>query len=89
MAITNTKNNTALVIKYTKGQNQDGSPKIQSQRFSKVSGSAIDEEVYNLGIVSGSAIDEEVYNLGIVIGSVLISEPTEIKKLDDYTLNEG
>jgi len=74
MAITNTKNNTALVIKYTKGQNQDDSPKIQSQKFSKV---------------SGSATDEEVYNLGIVIGSVLISEPTEIKKLDDYTLNEG
>jgi len=74
MAITNTKNNTALVIKYTKGQNQDGSPKIQSQKFSKV---------------SGSATDEEVYNLGLVIGSVLISEPTEIKKLDDYTLNEG
>jgi len=74
MAITNTKNNTALVIKYTKGQNQDGSPKIQSQKFSKI---------------SGSATDEEVYNLVLVIGSVLISEPTEIKKLDDYTLNEG
>jgi len=74
MAITNTKNNTALVIKYIKGQNQDGSPKIQSQKFSKV---------------SGTATDEEIYNLGVVIGSVLISEPTEIKKLDDYTLNEG
>jgi hypothetical protein len=74
MAITNTKNNTALVIKYTKGQNQDGSPKFQIQKFSKI---------------SVAATDEEVYNLGVLIGSVLISEPTEIKKLDDYTLNQG
>ena len=36
-----------------------------------------------------ASTDEEIYNLGIVIGAILISEPTEIKKLDDYTLNEG
>ena len=74
MAITNTKNNTALVIKYVNGQNQDGTPKTQSQKFSKI---------------SGASTDEEIYNLGMVIGAILVSEPTEIKKLDDYTLNEG
>ncbi|MFR1709298.1 MAG: DUF1659 domain-containing protein [Clostridium sp.] len=73
MAITNIKNDTALVIKYVNGENQDGSPKIQSQKFSKI---------------SGTSTDEEIYNLGLLIGAVLINEPTEIKKLDDYTLNE-
>lgn len=74
MAITNTKNSTALVIKYAKGQNEDGSPKIQSQKFSKL---------------NRSATDEQIYNLGAIIGAVLISKPTEIKKLDDYSLNQG
>lgn len=74
MTITNTKNNTALVIKYVNGQNQDGTHKTQSQKFSKI---------------SESSTDEEIYNLGMVIGAILVSEPTEIKKLDDYTLNEG
>ena len=73
MAITNIKNDTALVIKYVNGENQDGSPKIQRQKFSKI---------------SGTSTDEEIYNLGLLIGAVLINEPTEIKKLDDYTLNE-
>lgn len=73
MAITSIKNNTALVIKYSKGQNQDGSPKIQSQKFSKV---------------NESSTNEEIHNLGVIIGAVLVSEPSEIKKLDDYTLNE-
>lgn len=74
MTITNTKNNTALVIKYVNGQNQDGTPKTQSQKFSNI---------------SGTSTDEEIYNLGMVIGAILVSEPTEIKKLDNYTLNEG
>jgi len=73
MAITNTKNSTALVIKFENGKKEDGTPKIASQKFSKV---------------SGIATDEAIYNMGAAMGAVLISEPTEIKKLDDYSLNQ-
>jgi hypothetical protein len=73
VTITSIKNNTALVIKYLNGQNQDGTPKIQIQKFSKV---------------NESSTNEEIHNLGVIIGAVLVSEPTEIKRLDDYTLDE-
>ncbi len=74
MAVSNIKNNTALVIRFEKGQNLDGSPKIASQKFSNV---------------SATATDEEIYAVGAAIGAVLLSEPTEIKKIDDFTLSEG
>ncbi len=74
MAVSNIKNNTALVIRFEKGQNLDGSPKVTSQKFSNV---------------SATATNDEIYAVGVAIGAVLISEPVEIKKVDDFTLTEG
>lgn len=74
MAVTNIKNSTALVVKFENGKKEDGTPKIASQKFSKV---------------TGIATDTAIYNMGAAIGAVLISEPVEIKKLDDYSLNQA
>ncbi|MEG2289343.1 MAG: DUF1659 domain-containing protein [Clostridium sp.] len=73
MAITNIKNSTALVLKYEDGKKEDGSPKIASQKFSNV---------------SGVATNEAIYNIGALMGVVLKNPPVEIKKLDDYSLNQ-
>lgn len=74
MAVSNIKNSTALVIRFEKGQNLDGSPKIASQKFSRI---------------NGSATDEELFTVGAAIGAVLISEPVELKRLEDYSLVQG
>lgn len=74
MPALNIKNNTSLVIRFTKGQNVDGSPKAVSQKFSNV---------------STTATDDQILAIGTVIGKVLISDPIEIKKVEDFSLSEG
>lgn len=74
MAVSNMKNNTALVIRFEKGQNLDGSTKIVSQKFSNI---------------SSSASDESIYAVGAAIGGILIGKMAEIKKIEDYTLSSS
>ena len=74
MAVSNIKNGTALVIRFEKGTNLDGTPRVVSQKFSSI---------------NGAATDAEIYGIGAAIGGILISQPTEIRKVDDYTLSQG
>lgn len=71
MAVSNIKNSTALVIRFEKGQNLDGTPKVVSQKFSRV---------------NKAATDEDLFTVGAAIGEVLISYPVELKRLDDFSL---
>lgn len=73
MAVSNIKNSTALVIRFEKGQNLDGTPKVVSQKFSRV---------------NKAATDEDLFTVGAAIGEVLISYPVELKRLDDFSLIE-
>lgn len=71
MAVSNIKNSTALVLRFEKGQNLDGTPKITSQKYSGI---------------NKAASDEELFTVGAAIGEVLVSYPMELKKIDDFTL---
>lgn len=71
MAVSNIKNSTALVIRFEKGQNLDGTPKITSQKYSKI---------------NKAATDEQLFEVGSAIGAVLISFPVELKRVDDFSL---
>lgn len=71
MAVSNIKNSTALVIRFEKGQNLDGTPKVVSQKFSRI---------------NKEATDESLFTVGAAIGEVLISYPVELKRLDDFSL---
>lgn len=73
MAISNIKNSTALVLRFEKGQNLDGTPKVVSQKYSKI---------------NKAATDEELFEVGATIGEVLISYPVELKRVDDFSLIE-
>ena len=71
MAISNIKNSTALVLRFEKGQNLDGTPKVVSQKYSRI---------------NKAATDEALFEVGAAIGEVLISSPVELKRVDDFTL---
>lgn len=71
MAISNIKNSTALVLRFEKGQNLDGTPKVVSQKYSKI---------------NKAATDEALFEVGAAIGDVLISYPVELKRVDDFSL---
>lgn len=71
MAVSNIKNSTALVLRFEKGQNLDGTPKVTSQKYSKI---------------NKAATDEELFTVGSAIGEVLVSFPVELKRVDDFTL---
>lgn len=71
MAVSNIKNSTALVIRFEKGQNLDGTPKVVSQKLSRI---------------NKEATDEDLFTVGAAIGEVLISYPVELKRLDDFSL---
>lgn len=73
MAISNIKNSTALVLRFEKGQNLDGTPKVVSQKYSRI---------------NKAATDEALFEVGAAIGEVLISYPVELKRVDDFTLIE-
>ena len=73
MAISNIKNSTALVLRFEKGQNLDGTPKVVSQKYSRI---------------DKSATDEALFTVGGAIGEVLVSYPVELKRVDDFTLIE-
>ena len=73
MVVSNIKNSTALVLRFEKGQNLDGTPKVVSQKFSKI---------------NKSATDEELFQVGAAIGEVLTSYPVELKRVDDFSLIE-
>ncbi|MEG1285295.1 MAG: DUF1659 domain-containing protein [Romboutsia sp.] len=73
MSVTNILNSKAMAIYFQDGKKEDGKPNIVSQKFSAV---------------SGQATDEAIYNMAAAIGAVKISEPVEIKKLEDYSLNQ-
>lgn len=74
MAVSNIKNSTALVIRFEKGENLNGTPRIASQKYSKI---------------NKDATDEALHEVGAAIGAVLISTPVEIKKVDDFSLIQG
>lgn len=74
MAVSNIKNNTALVLRFEKGENQDGTPKVVSQKFSNI---------------NPSSNDESIYAIGEAIGEILVNIPMEIKKIEDYTLTSS
>lgn len=71
MAVSNIKNSTALVIRFEKGENLNGTPKITSQKLSSI---------------TKSATDEALYQIGAAIGEVLISYPVEIKRIEDFSI---
>ncbi|MEG0563178.1 MAG: DUF1659 domain-containing protein [Clostridium sp.] len=73
MSVTNVLNSKTMAIYFEDGKKIDGTPNIVSQRFSSV---------------SGQASDAAIYNMAVVIGAVKISAPVEIKKLEDYSLNQ-
>lgn len=73
MAVSNTKNSTALVLRFEKGQNLDGTPKIVNQKYSRM---------------NKAATDEDLFTVGAAIGEVLISYPVEVKRVDDFSLIE-
>lgn len=73
MAVLNIKNSSALVLRFEKGQNLDGTPKVVSQKYSKI---------------NKAATDEELFTVGAAIGEVLISFPVELKRVDDFSLIE-
>lgn len=71
MAVSNIKNSTALVLRFEKGENLNGTPRISSQKYSKI---------------NATATDAQLYEVGAAIGAVLTSYPVEIKKIDDFSL---
>ena len=73
MAITSTKMKSSMVIKYVNGEKENGDPKFDSQKFS----------------VSGTATDEQLFNTAVLMGKLTVNEPTEIRKLEEFSLNEA
>lgn len=73
MAITSTKMKSSMVIKYVNGQKENGDPKVDSQKFS----------------VSGTATDEQLFNTAVLMGKLTVNEPTEIRKLEEFALNQA
>ena len=73
MAIISTKMKSSMVLKYVNGVKEDGKPKVDSQKFS----------------VSGTATDEQLFNTSVLIGNLTVNEPTEIRKIEEYGLNEA
>ncbi|MEG0775473.1 DUF1659 domain-containing protein [Clostridium sp.] len=75
MAISSTLNKVQLGLRYEKGQNLDGTPKVKSAKFS-----GINKAVTN----------DALFAFASAMGEVLISFPVELKKLSDETLmDEG
>ena len=73
MAITSTKMKSSMVLKYVNGVKEDGKPKVDSQKFS----------------VSGTATDEQLFNTAVLMGKLTVNEPTEIRKLEEFGLNQA
>jgi hypothetical protein len=73
MAITSTKMKSSMVIKYVNGEKENGDPKLDSQKHS----------------VKGTATDEQLYNTAVLMGKLTVNEPTEIRKLEEFSLNEA
>jgi len=73
VAITSTKMKSSMVIKYVNGQKEDGSPKVDSQKFS----------------VSGLATDDQLFNTAVLIGNLTVNEPTEVRKIEEFGLNQA
>lgn len=74
MAVSNIKNSTALVVRFEKGENLNGTPKIVTQKYSSI---------------DKAATDEELYQIGSAIGAVLTSYPVEFKRVEDFSIIEG
>ena len=72
MTITSTKMKSSMVIRYVNGQKENGDPKVDSQKFS----------------VSGTATDEQLFNTAMLMGKLTTNEPTEIRKIEEFGLNE-
>lgn len=72
MAITSTKMKSSMVIKYVNGQKENGDPKVDSQKFS----------------VSGTATDEQLFNTAVLMGKLTVNEPTEVRKIEEFGLNQ-
>jgi len=73
MAITSTKMKSSMVIKYVNGQKENGDPKVDSQKFS----------------ISGTATDEQLFNTAVLMGKLTINEPAEIRKIEEFGLNQA
>lgn len=73
MAITSTKIKSSMVIKYVNGQKENGDPKVDSQKFS----------------VSGTATDEQLFNTAVLMGKLTVNEPTEVRKIEEFGLNQA
>lgn len=72
MAITSTKMKSSMVIKYVNGQKENGDPKVDSQKFS----------------VSGTATDEQLFSTAVLMGKLTVNEPTEVRKIEEFGLNQ-
>lgn len=72
MAITSTKMKSSMVLKYVNGQKENGDPKVDSQKFS----------------VSGTATDEQLFNTAVLMGKLTVNEPTEVRKIEEFGLNQ-
>lgn len=73
MAITSTKMKSSMVIKYVNGEKENGDPKFDSQKHS----------------VKATATDEQLYNTAVLMGKLTVNEPAEIRKLEEFSLNEA
>lgn len=70
MAVVSSKVLSQLQIKYNNGQNVDGTPKVDSQKIK----------------VNKDVTDEKLFELGKLISGILVSQATEIGKIENSGL---
>ena len=70
MAVVSSKVLSQLQIKYNNGQNVDGTPKVDSQKIK----------------VNKDVTDEKLFEFGKLISGILISQATEIGKIENSGL---
>lgn len=70
MAVVSSKVLSQLQIKYNNGQNVDGAPKVDSQKIK----------------VNKDVTDEKLFEFGKLISGILVSQATEIGKIENSGL---
>lgn len=70
MAVVSSKVLSQLQIKYNNGQNVDGTPKVDSQKIK----------------VNKDVTDEKLFEFGKLISGILVSQATEIGKIENSGL---
>ena len=71
MAVVNNKISSAIVLYYSVGVNDDGSPITKGQRFSKVKINANDEDVHAVAKAIGEVLKNSITSIGIESKGIL------------------